>query len=195
MLAGGLSRRLGGAPKGLELVGGVRILDRVANALGPVTSSLIVSAASESAHKWLDNAALVIDKRARIGGLGGVEAALAEHGDALVVAWDMPFVTTALLELLAREQVRNDADVVVPESESRFGLEPFCAFYGARALRALTSFLDAGGGTARDFLHSVNRLYRVPLATIRQIGEPGRLFFSVNTPDDLARANAMVQTT
>lgn len=175
-------------------MGGVRILDRVADALRPVTSRIIISATSDSAHKWLDNAALVIDKRANVGGLAGVEVALAEHGDALVVAWDMPFVTSRLLELLAREQVRNDADIVVPDSESPYGLEPFCAFYGARALRSLNSFLDAGGGPARDFLHSVNRLYRVPLAAIRQIGEPGRLFFSVNTRDDLARANTMAQT-
>ena len=194
MLAGGLGRRLGGVPKGLELVGGIRIIDRVANALRHATSGIIVSSNSIKAHEWLDDAVIVTDKRSGIGGLAGIESALAEHDAALVVAWDMPFVTSALLELLKREQTRNHADIVVPESESPYGVEPFCAWYSARVLRSLTAFLDAGGGPARDFLRSIERVHRVPLAAIRDVGDPDRLFFSVNTRDDLARANAMVET-
>jgi molybdenum cofactor guanylyltransferase len=194
VLAGGLSRRLGGIPKGLELVGGQRIVDRVVTALRPVTTDIIVSASDEMARKWLDNAVLVIDSRARLGGLSGVEAAVAARGDSLVVAWDMPFVTTDLLELLLREHLDTQADVVVPESESPYGIEPFCAFYGARILRSLSAFLDAGGGPARDFLGSVEVVHRVPISTVRRIGDPERLFFSVNTPDDLARANEMTAT-
>jgi molybdopterin-guanine dinucleotide biosynthesis protein A len=194
VLAGGLSRRLGGVPKGLELVGGVRIIDRVANALRPVTSSIVVASSAEKAREWLDDASIVIDKQSRSGGLAGVEAAVAAGDDALVVAWDMPFVTTGLLDLLTREQVRTDADIVVPESESPYGVEPFCAFYSARVFRSLTAFLDAGGGPARDFLRSYDRVHRVPLAAIGEVGDPDRLFFSVNTHDDLVRANAMVET-
>src|SRR5687768_10598807 len=138
-----MSRRLGGVPKGLEFVGGVRIIDRVANALRPVTSSIVVASSAEKARKWLDDASIVIDKQSRSGGLAGVEAAVAAGDDALVVAWDMPFVTTGLLDLLTREQVRTDADIVVPESESPYGVEPFCAFYSARVFRSLTAFLDA----------------------------------------------------
>lgn len=185
---------MGGVPKGLELVGGIRIIDRVANALRPVTARLVVASGAEKAHEWLDNASIVTDKLTRTGGLAGVEAAVASRDDALVVAWDMPFVTTNLLDLLTREQARTDADLVVPESGSPYGVEPFCAFYSARVHHSLTVFLDAGGGPARDFLHSIDRVHRVPLAAIREIGDPDRLFFSVNTHDDLVRANAMVAT-
>jgi molybdopterin-guanine dinucleotide biosynthesis protein A len=194
VLAGGLSRRFGGVPKGLERVGGIRIIDRVANALRTVTPKIVISSNDGKALKWLDNVVVMADKRPRFGGLAGIESVLEAHGDSLVVAWDMPFVTPALLELLTREQARDGADIVVPESESPYGLEPFCAFYSARALRKLTAFLDAGGGAARDFIRSIDRVRRVPLSALGVVGDPGRLLFSVNTPDDLARANAMVET-
>lgn len=194
MLAGGRSRRFGGVAKGLQLAGGLRIIDRVSSALAAVTTSVVISANDALARDWLDNAVVVSDNRREMGGLAGIEAALAAHGDVLVVAWDMPFVSPALLRLLLDEQQRHDADVVVPESGSPHGIEPFCAFYSARARPALTAFLDAGGGPAHDFLRSIERTHRVPTAAIRAIGDPDRLFFSVNTPDDLARANAWIGT-
>src|SRR5688572_22108027 len=44
VLAGGASRRLAGIPKGLELVGGSRVIDRVANALRAVSNDLLLAA-------------------------------------------------------------------------------------------------------------------------------------------------------
>ena len=44
ILAGGQATRYGGLPKGLELVRGVRIIDRVRAALEPVTDDLLLVA-------------------------------------------------------------------------------------------------------------------------------------------------------
>jgi molybdopterin-guanine dinucleotide biosynthesis protein A len=87
---------------------------------------------------------------------------------------------------------KTGADAVVPESESPHGFEPFCAFYSHRVRKSLTEFLSAGGGPAHVFLRSVSRLHIVPTHQVAWSGDPKRLLFSVNTPEDLERAHAML---
>ena len=190
VLAGGASRRLGGALKGLELVGGRRIIDRVVDALRPVTTEVVLAANDASSANWLPGVVVLHDRIRDAGGLAGVEAALARGTDALVVAWDMPFVPVAVLEDIVATANADDADVVVPESNSPFGFEPFCAYYAARVAAELTAFLTSGSRAPRDFLARLKRARRVPRQRIERIGDPGRLFLSVNSPQDLAAARA-----
>jgi hypothetical protein len=56
----------------------------------------------------------------------------------------------------------------------------------------LSAFLSAGGGPARDFVRSVRRLRVLSANEVSRIGDATRLFFSVNAPEDLERARAMV---
>jgi len=158
----------------------------------PVASSLLLVANEADAAHWLPGVPVVGDSHAGAGGLAGVEAALTRGQDAIVVAWDMPFVTPTLIELLWSVARRADADVVVPESDSPYGFEPFCAFYSARVRSSLTDYLESGGGPARDFIARVPRLHRIPLADSARIAEPERLYFSINTPEDLRRARAII---
>ena len=123
-----------------------------------------------------------------------MEAALARGKDAVVIAWDMPFVTAALVELIIEETRSHESLVTVPESNSPYGFEPFCAYYGASVAPALGAFLDAGGGPARDFLASVPRVRRIPIAEVARVGEIERLLSSFNTPAELERARALAQS-
>ena len=191
MLAGGASRRLGGEAKGLYQVGGRRIIDRVADSLRAVAPDLVVVTNELDSGDWLPGVAVLADLHPGAGGLAGVEAALVGGHDAVVVAWDMPFVSASVLEAIVARARSADADVVVPESISPFGFEPFCAFYSARVAGALTAFLADTPGAPRDFLSRLSRVHRVALAEVQQIGDPRRLFMSVNTPQDLERARAM----
>jgi molybdopterin-guanine dinucleotide biosynthesis protein A len=147
---------------------------------------------AEAAH-WLPGIRVLPDAHAGAGGLAGVEAALQSGRDALVVAWDMPFVNTKLLELLIADAREANADVALPDSDSPYGFEPFCAYYAARVRPALSAFLENGGGAAREFIARVNSR-RVPLSVSQRAGDPDRLFFSVNTPDDLRRARAIASS-
>jgi molybdopterin-guanine dinucleotide biosynthesis protein A len=185
---------MGGSPKGLETVGQSRIIDRVATALNEVCASVILSANDDAAQRWLPSVRVVRDVHPNAGGLAGVEAALARGGDILVVAWDMPFVPAALLRDLIRRAAETGAEVVVPESDSPYGFEPFCAYYSGQVLAGLTAFLERGGGAARDFLAAMKGVHRIPLRDVRSFGDPATLFFSVNSTDDLARARTMLET-
>lgn len=195
ILAGGGATRFGGLPKGLERVGDERIIDRVARALRAVTDDLLLIANDASAASWLPGVRVAGDVRPGAGALGGLHAALAHaEGDILLVAWDMPFVSGALLGALRARGEHglgaDAADAVLPESDgSRRGVEPLCAWYSARCLPAVTAALDAGDRRVIAF-HDAVRAVRFGLEEVRGFGDPARLFANVNTPEDLARAAA-----
>ena len=154
VLAGGSSRRLGGIPKGLEVVGGKRSIDRVVEALRGATSAIVLAANDPDAAMWLPGVAVVADRFPGTGGLAGVEAALASRGDVMVVAWDMPFVSPALVELIIGEARHHDSRVTVPESRSPYGFEPFCAYYAASVQPALADFLRGAADRRAIFLRA-----------------------------------------
>lgn len=161
----------------------------MAAALRPVTDDLVLVANDADAATWLLGVRLVSDVLPGTGGLAGVHAALAPETDALVVAWDMPFVTPELLAAIRDCGAVSGAEVCVPESVSPYGMEPFCAYYSGRVRARLDDFLRSGGGAAREFLAQC-AVERLPLAEVRRHGEPALLFLNVNTPDDLERARA-----
>lgn len=193
VLAGGLATRYDGRAKGLERVGGRRILDRVAAALADAADELLLVANDPAAGEWLPGVRVAADVRPRAGSLGGIHAALVHAGGpALVVAWDMPFVTAPLLRAL--RELGDDADAVVPESDSKRGLEPLCAFYGPACVPAIERRLDAGDRRVIAFYDDV-RLRRLDAAAVARFGDPALLFLNVNSPAELALAEAHASTT
>jgi molybdopterin-guanine dinucleotide biosynthesis protein A len=192
ILAGGQATRFGGLAKGLERVGGERIIDRVAHALRDATDDLLLVANDPSAASWLPGVRVERDARPGLGSLGGLHAALHHAGNAvLVAAWDMPFVPAALLHRLRR--LGDGADAAVPESGSRRGLEPLCAWYGPNCLAAIERALDADDRRVIAFFDAV-RIARLPAGEVSAYGDPEWMFLNVNTPDDLARAEAYAAT-
>ncbi|MCE9600846.1 MAG: molybdenum cofactor guanylyltransferase [Gemmatimonadetes bacterium] len=192
ILAGGGATRYGGLPKGLEQVGGARIIDRVAGALGAVTDGLLLIANDPGAVAWLPGVRLAADVRPGEGALGGLHAALTHaRGEIVLVAWDMPFVSAALLAALRARGARESADAVLPESDgSRRGVEPLCAWYSSRCLPAIAAALDAGDRRVIAF-HDAVRTVRMGIDEVRAFGDPARLFANVNTPAELAWAEGV----
>lgn len=172
------------------MVGGRRVIDRVHDALLPVTGEIVLVANDPRATSWRPGTRVVGDAHPGAGGLAGVHAALATGHDVLAVAWDMPFVTSALLAAIRDCAERANADVCVPESGSPHGIEPFCAFYRSTVLEPLDRFLARGGGSARDFLAQCS-VARFPLAEVRGFGDPEVLFLSVNSAEELERARSL----
>ncbi|MGH7665595.1 MAG: molybdenum cofactor guanylyltransferase [Gemmatimonadaceae bacterium] len=188
ILAGGQATRYGGAPKGLERVGGERIIDRVATALTGAADRLLVISNDPAAAEWLAGAAYASDVRPGLGSLGGIHAALARAGTpVLVVAWDMPFVTAQLLRTI--RESGEGADAAVPESSSKRGLEPLCAYYGTSCLEPIERRLDSGDRRVIAFYDDID-LVRIDRARIARHGDPELLFMNVNSPDELTRAEA-----
>lgn len=192
ILAGGLATRYGGQPKGLERVAGRRVIDRVAGVLAATTDDLLLIANDPAAAAWLPGVRVAADVRPGCGSLGGIHAALVHAGGAvLVVAWDMPFVPAPLLSELRR--LGAGADVAVPESGSRRGVEPLCAYYGPACVAPIERRLDADDRRVIGFYDDV-RVARLEADEVQRYGDPARLFMNVNSPDELALAERYAST-
>lgn len=186
ILAGGQATRYGGRPKGLVRVGGKRVLDRVVEALAPATDELLLVANDPAAAEWLPGIRVERDVRPGCGGLGGIHAALVHAlTDVIVVAWDMPFVPARLIAAL--RAFGELADVVVPESDSRRGVEPLCAYYSRRCLAPIERRLDAGERRIVSFFDDV-KIARIAAREVAVLGDPALMFMNINSPDDLALA-------
>ena len=188
-MAGGAATRYGGAPKGLLEVGGRRVLDRVVDALAEATGQppILVANAADAAT-WRPDLAVHADVVPGAGSLGGILTAVETAAPVLCVAWDMPFVSAGLLgELIG---LLGAADAALPESDSRRGLEPLCAGYGPACGPAIRRALAAQDLRAIGF-HEHVRIARLPRERVLQYGDPGVLFFNVNTPEDLVRAESL----
>jgi molybdopterin-guanine dinucleotide biosynthesis protein A len=192
ILAGGGATRFGGRPKGLEQVGGKRILDRLADVMTAALGEppLLVANAPDAAG-WRRDLRTVGDIRPGYGSLGGIyTAVVCAPAPVVCVAWDMPFVSESLIRTLADGLSHYDA--VLPRSDGRRGVEPLCAAYGPACSEAIAASLDQGDLRAIGF-HSKIRVGLLSEAEIRSLGDPGLLFYNVNTAEDLARADELWQ--
>jgi len=190
ILAGGASRRFGSA-KALAEVGGVTIVERVRAALAAVLPEVRIIANEPHLFAELD-LPVRPDLLPGAGPMAGVQAALAwaaEEGrpGALCMGCDLPFVSPALLRALLDRAEETGAEVVVPESRGRRGVEPLCAFYSVACRPAVDALLRAGERGMTALLDS-SRVDRLPLAEVLQYGDPDVLFLNVNTPRELETA-------
>lgn len=193
ILAGGGATRFGGRPKGLEPVGGVRILDRLVDVCRAAFGVAPILVANDpEAPRWRPDLTTVPDVVPGEGALGGLLTALTAGAGApvVVVAWDMPFVPAALLQALAAGLASHDA--VLPASDGRRGVEPLLAAYGPACLAPMTRALQRGDRRAIAF-HGEVKVGILSLDEVRAFGDPARIFLNVNTPDDLTTAEAAWQ--
>lgn len=190
ILAGGGATRFGGRPKGLETVGGERILDRLVRVMTAAFGGppLLVANAPE-APSWRPDLRVVPDVRPGLGSLGGIYTAVVETpAPVVLIAWDMPFVSEGLLRRLGQGLGAHDA--FLPQSDGRRGLEPLCAGYGPACRDAIAQCLDRGDLRAIAF-HERIGVGILPLSEVARYGDPEVLFFNVNTADDLARTEEL----
>lgn len=185
ILAGGGATRFGGRPKGLEVVGGRRILDRVVDACVEAFGQLPLLVANDpGAGAWRPDLRVVPDVTPGLGALGGIYTAVTEAPAPVVcVAWDMPFVSAGLLRLLG--DGLREADACLPASGSRRGVEPLCAAYGPTCQAAIARAVEEGDLRAIGF-HPWIRVHVLGPEALPD--NPARLFFNVNSPADLDTA-------
>ena len=194
VLAGGRSKRYG-SDKAFAELGGISLLQRAVRTLRPLARRVVVVANDLDRHA-LDGKPVRPDLVSGIGPLGGLHTAVAwaaEEGlsGAVVLATDMPFVPTPLLEDLVTMLDRDVA--VVPASPGPRGFEPLCAAYDVGCLRAIEAAIERGDRAVISFFPAVD-LRILELARVSAYGDPETMFFNVNRPDDHLRADALLAT-
>lgn len=188
VLAGGLSRRFG-TDKAFARLGDASLVRRAARSLAPAVARVVVVANDVEGHE-AEGLPVRSDLVPGIGPLGGLHTAVSwaledRYRGVVVVATDMPFVPSSLLEVLVDRLGPGMA--VVPESRSPRGFEPLCAAYDVACLPAIQSAIDREDRAVISFFDDV-RVERLDLADVSRHGDPETIFFNVNRPEDRARA-------
>lgn len=186
-MAGGAARRFNGVPKGLATIDGLRIADRALLALRGASDQQFVVANDARASTWFPELRVVADSEPGLGPLAGLRTALgaADGAGVLVVAWDMPFVTSALLTALRRIG-ENGASAVVPVSGRPEFPEPLCAYYAPGALGTCERLLEHGERRAIALFESLPGAVAFRGAKLAALGDPAHLLRGVDTAEDLA---------
>ncbi len=185
ILVGGQSRRMGADKAKLRLAG-QSFVERIANELGAVTSSVrLVGGKPDTARINLQT---LPDVFPGWGALGGVHAAISacDAEWAMVVACDFPFVTQALFTKLAG--VRADFEAVAPIQGDGIA-QPLCTLYRVDPCRRVAErFINSGERKPLALLQSVKTRW-VPFDEVRGLKGADRFFDNINTPEDYLRAS------
>lgn len=186
LLAGGAARRFGGLPKGLAVVDEIRIADRILAALRGATDRQVVVSNDPAADDWFPKLRVVEDEIPGLGPLAGLETALraAKGAAVIVVAWDMPFVTTPLLRGM-RALGEIGAAAVIPVHGDPPVAEALCAYYAHEALGACSALLAEGERRAGALWEVLPSAMTIPERVLAEHGDPEKVFLSVDTPEQL----------
>jgi molybdopterin-guanine dinucleotide biosynthesis protein A len=180
ILAGGRASRFEGRDKSTLVVDGRTILERQIAELSRFADDIMLVGADlqESTGPLFR---VVPDRVPGRGPLGGLDAALAAAKDdaVVVVACDMPFVTSAFLKYLL--DLTRDADAVVPRTER--GYHPLCAAYTKACGPTVAGRLKNGQLAMMDLLSDL-RVRALTIGEIEAFGNAHRLLANVNTPAD-----------
>jgi molybdopterin-guanine dinucleotide biosynthesis protein A len=197
VLAGGLSRRMGGREKSLIMLRNRPLISHVLGRLAAQTGSIAVSANGDPARFQEFGRPVLADTiEGQLGPLAGVLAGMiwakdAGAGAIVSVPTDSPFIPGDLLQRLGRAGEQNAGKPVLAASEGRLhpvvGLWPVALagrlldFLAAGASYKVSDFADACAAGSIDF----------PLIALR--GRTVDPFFNINTAEDLAEAEAVLE--
>jgi molybdopterin-guanine dinucleotide biosynthesis protein A len=180
------------------------MIERVIAAARPAVNCLgiIVNGANpqiEQYEKLADShdARLLFDLHEHRGPLGGIHTALAHceaNESALILACDLPFITTEFLSFLSaihRNDIPHSAfriphSVTVPLDQSN-RLQPLAAIYD-QSLAAVVERALAENNLKADLLYERVSTRRVSFAEFSHLPGAERFFININTPEEYRAA-------
>lgn len=189
ILAGGLSTRYGGVNKAFLRVGGIRILDRLLSVYTELFDEIIlVTNSPQEFMGW--NALIVTDIFPARSSLTGIHAGLfyARNPFAFFSACDTPFLKKEVVAAVL-DNLEPEIDLVIPQTSA--GLEPLCAAYSRRCLKPAEEHIRQNKLKIQMAV-SGKRIKMIPEAVLREKDPELQSFFNINCPEDLARAEQLV---
>jgi molybdopterin-guanine dinucleotide biosynthesis protein A len=179
ILAGGQGSRMG-ADKAFLLFGGCTLLERAIAILRPLCDVAIVG----NPAKYASYGIVIEDVYPGRGPLAGIHAALL-HSSAelnLMLAVDMPLVSSDLLAFLFAAAASTGALVTVPHSAR--GFQPLCAVYRRPFATVAEQALKAGKNKI-DALFAAVPVRVIEGEELASAGFSDQVFVNLNTPEDL----------
>ncbi len=193
LLAGGLSRRMGGGDKCLRSLGSTTILARVIARAEPQVAMLALNANGDPARFAAYRLPVVADSIPDFAGplagvLAGLDWAAAASGEVTHVAsfaTDAPFLPTNLVARLRAALERDGADLACAASGGR--AHPVFALWPVALCEELRRAMRDDGVRKVDAWTA-----RYRLALVDYAAAPIDPFFNTNRPEDLAVAERLL---
>jgi molybdopterin-guanine dinucleotide biosynthesis protein A len=195
ILAGGLSSRLGGGDKPLLELAGEPILAHAIRRLKAQADIVAINANGDAGRFATYGLPVIADiKPGNPGPLGGVQAGMhwataAGASQLLTVAGDTPFFPADLLQGLV--DASKDEQIAVATSSGQ--PHPTFALWPTSLADDLDAFLASGGRKVTAMIERHPHI-SVEFAAARLPGGAVDPFFNINTPDDLAQARRLMET-
>jgi len=193
ILAGGEARRMNGQNKGLLNFSGSTFIERKIEMLLGLTDEILIVTNSPETYTGFD-VKVVADEVPGGGVLAALYTGLKSCNFDYVFATtaDTPFLKNELVSTLIRRAAGGNTrtedepppDVILPVWEDK--IEPLCAVYNKRCLRAMKNALHRNEKKIRSFYKDVTVRY-VPQEEIEKIDPKGESFININTEDDYLR--------
>jgi molybdenum cofactor guanylyltransferase len=196
LLAGGLSRRMGGGDKALRLLGGRTLLDHVIDRVRPQVAALVLNANGDPARFARFGLPVVPDSVADFAGpLAGILAGLdwtavnrPNCPMVVSVATDAPFLPVDLVARLVAGMMAAGAELAYAASGGQ--PHPVIGLWPVHLREALRQALLDEGVRKVDVWTARYRLATVPFPDEICGVDP---FFNANRPEDLDRAAALLR--
>ncbi|CAH2604075.1 Molybdenum cofactor guanylyltransferase [Rhodovastum atsumiense] len=190
LLAGGLGRRMGGGDKPLRLLAGRALLDHVLDAIRPQVSAVALNANGDPARFAAWGLPVIADPLPDnpgplVGVLAGMRWAESQGAaDVLSVPTDTPFLPPDLVQRLIAARCAVDVPIACAATGGR--THPVIALWPVVLADALEAALRAG-------MRKIDRwTAEQGVAVVDFDDYTTDPFFNVNSPEDLARADAVL---
>ncbi|OQX02080.1 MAG: hypothetical protein BWK80_58670 [Desulfobacteraceae bacterium IS3] len=190
ILAGGLNSRFSGENKAFLRVGGICILDRICSVFEELFEEIIL--VTNDPLQYLDRDLIITTDMFPVrSSLTGIHAGLfcMTNPYSFFTACDAPFLKKELIEMLLAE-IEARADVVIPETSA--GYYALCAVYSKQCLKSVEQQIVAEKFKIQGFFNKV-RVKKIPEKKLREKDPDLQSFFNINTPDQLAEAEAIMR--
>ncbi len=193
ILAGGLSRRMGGGDKCLREIAGRPLLAHIIERVRPQVARLVLNANGDPGRFHAFGLPVVADSVEGFAGplagiLAGLDWAAANAPDCVRVASfaaDAPFIPRDLVSRLVAAADRENAELACAASAGQ--AHPVFGLWRVDLREALREAL------VREQIHKVDRWTgRYKLVQVEFAAEPIDPFFNANRPDDLRAAEELL---
>ena len=194
ILAGGLSRRMGGGDKGLLMLGKTTIIERVIDKISPQVGSLAININGDSS-RFPDYKLPIIQDgiKGYLGPLSGILAGMEwafKNGNRYVatVAADTPFLPDDLIKRLHAMVKSKNLNIGIAASRILSGDDVFIhPTFGIWEVALKDDLRDALANDTRKIMFWAKKfkLDYYYFDTSDKLSDP---FFNINTPDDLEEA-------
>ena len=194
ILAGGLSRRMGGGDKGLLMLGKTTIIERVIDKILPQVGSLAININGDSSRFPDYKLPIIPDSiKGYLGPLSGILAGMEwafKNGNRYIatVAADTPFLPDDLIKRLHAMVKSKNLNIGIAASRILSGDDVFIhPTFGIWEVALKDDLRDALANDTRKIMFWAKKfkLDYYYFETSDKLSDP---FFNINTPDDLEEA-------